>query len=77
MDTLKFIVVLGSTFLAVISFVIAERGFLFKFLKTWERALFFLTSLLLIIPGNISSSIGLFSFIIVFYVHKKGIKIIG
>jgi len=77
MDTLKFIVVLGSTFLAVISFTIAERGFLFEFLKTWERALFFLTSLLLIIPGNISSSIGLFLFIIVFYVHKKGIKIMG
>jgi TRAP transporter 4TM/12TM fusion protein len=77
MDTLKFIVVLGSTFLAVISFVIAERGFLFEFLKIWERVLFFLTSLLLIIPGSISSSIGLFSFIIVFYVHKKGIKIIG
>jgi len=60
---------------AIISFVIAERGFLFEFLKTWERVLFFLTSLLLIIPGNISSSIGLFLFIIVFYVHKKGIKI--
>ncbi|GAH27174.1 unnamed protein product, partial [marine sediment metagenome] len=48
-----------------------------EFLKTWERALFFLTSLLLIIPGNICSSIGLFLFIIVFYVHKKGIKIMG
>ncbi len=37
---LPFFIVLGSTFLAVISFAIAERGFLFDFLKTWERILF-------------------------------------
>lgn len=72
----KFFIVLGSTFLAVISFAIAERGFLFDFLKTWERILFFLASLLLIIPGNISSSIGLILLITIIYIHKKGIKII-
>jgi len=74
-EPIAFVLVLGSTFLAVISFSIADRGYLFNYLGVWDRILFLSASMLLIYPGRVVSSIGLIFLIIIIYLKRREKKI--
>ena len=74
-EPIAFVLVLGSTFLAVISFSIADRGYLFNYLGVWDRILFLSASMLLIYPGRVVSSIGLIFLIIIIYLKRRKKKI--
>ncbi len=70
-EPIAFVLVLGSTFLAVISFSIADRGYLFDYLGIWDRVLFLSASMLLIFPGRAVSFIGLIFLIVMIYIKKR------
>jgi len=65
-----------TTFLGIFSFTITERGYWKIKLNNVLRVIFFITSILLVIPGGISDLIGILSFIgLLIFINYKEKKI--
>jgi len=67
----RHMLLLATTFLAVFSFAVSERGYLIAKQKPLERILFFISSCLLIYPERISDIAGLVFFIVLVFIHLK------
>jgi len=65
------LLILATTFLAIFSFAVAERGFLIAKQKILERLLFFISSCLLIFPERLSDIAGLILLAVLSFVHLK------